>query len=141
MHLINPEPKLPDQIRAVFAHWQHYHKQAFPRVHGDLPEWRKIRDRLTKDKYTVAQLCRAIDGIHVSPWHTGENPGGKKYLHLDLCMRDSKHVDMFLEQMAEHENHTPVLSEKTRRTVRAAMSWAARKREAGGPPVAGHIEQ
>lgn len=136
---------IPDQIRAVFDHWRASHPTAFPRPNGEMKEWKKIRDRL-KDGYTVAQLCRAIDGIHSSPFHLGENERGKKYISLELCLRDAKHVEQFLEVMADHENKAPVLSEKTQRTVRAVQSWAERTDEVNaaiennaGP--AGYIEQ
>jgi len=96
------EQTIPDQIRAVFAHWKTLHPQSHPLVHGDLKEWQKIRDRL-RDGYSVAQLCRAIDGMHKSEWHQGKNDRGKKYISLELAMRDAKHVEQFLEVMAGEE--------------------------------------
>ena len=120
------EPKIADQIKAVFAHWKQQHPRSFPRPHGEMPEWKKIRDRL-RDGYTVAQLCRAIDGIHASPFHNGENDRGKSYVSLELCLRDAKHVEQFLELIAAQENAGgAVLSEKTQRGVRAVQSWVNR---------------
>jgi hypothetical protein len=127
--------KLADLIRLVFAHWQTYHPKSFPKVHGDLKEWKKVRDRL-RDGYTVAQLCRAIDGIHVRPWNCGENPSGAIYQSLELAMRDAKHVEQFLEAIALHEARAPVLSEKTQRSVRAVKSWSQRHRLDAPPPPA-----
>lgn len=137
--------KVADQIKAVFEHWKVLHPRSFPRIHGELKEWKKIRDRL-KDGYTLAQLCRAIDGIHVSPWHQGENERGKEYVSLELCLRDAKHVEQFLEQMDKHEQRQPVLSEKTQRTLRAGESWAERvtghnTEELGEAQPAGRIGQ
>ena len=106
-------------------HWRRYHKTAHPKPNGEMKEWRKIRDRL-KDGYRIAQLCRAIDGMHKRPWNNGENPSGTMYLSLELCMRDGQHVEQYLEAMATHEAGGGVLSEKTQRGVRAVQSWAQR---------------
>lgn len=136
--------KVADQIRAVFDHWRMYHSQACPRPSGESKEWKKIRDRLGEG-YTVAQLCRAIDGMHKSPFHLGENDRGTKYLKLELCMRDAGHVEQFLEVIADHEKRAPVLSEKTKRTLRAVDSWAERGQAERQPAIehqpVGYIER
>lgn len=112
-----------DNVREIFGHWRKYHDQQFKNPQPTFKEWQKIKLRF-QEGYSVAQLCRAIDGMHKSPWHLGENPGGKKYLSLELCLRDAGKVEMFLE-MANTPSE-PVLSEKTKRTVRALDSWASR---------------
>lgn len=112
-----------DNVLEVFAHWRKYHPRAFAKPHAKLKEWVKIRLRF-EDGYTIAQLCRAIDGIHKSPWHNGENPSNTKYVSLELCMRDAKRVEQFLE--IANQPDEPVLSEKTKRTVRALEQWAER---------------
>ena len=112
-----------DHIREVFSHWRKYHPSAFTQPHSKLKEWVKIRQRF-EDGYSVAQLCRAIDGIHRSRWHNGENPGNTKYVSLELCLRDAKHVEQFLG-IADQPDQ-PLLSEKTQRTVRALEQWANR---------------
>jgi hypothetical protein len=112
-----------DQILEVFAKWRSYHERAFSRPTPQLKEWTKIKLRF-EEGYTVEQLCRAIDGIHKSPWHLGENPGGTRYVSLELCLRDAKHVEQFLE--IANQPQQPVLSEKTKRNVRALESWAQR---------------
>lgn len=112
-----------DNVREVFAHWRRFHEGQFKNPVKTLKEWTKIKLRF-QEGYTVAQLCRAIDGMHQSPWHLGENPGGKKYLSLELCLRDAGKVEQFLELV--NTPAEPVLSEKTKRTVRALESWANR---------------
>lgn len=112
-----------DMIREVFAKWREYHPQSFREPHSKSKEWTKIKLRF-EEGYTVAQLCRAIDGIHKSPWHNGENPGNTKYVSLELCLRDAKHVEQFLE--IANQPAGPVLTEKTQRTVRALSQWAER---------------
>jgi hypothetical protein len=130
---------IADQIKAVFSHWKVHHPRAFPKVHGELREWKKVRDRL-KDGYSIAQLCRAIDGIHVRPFNCGENDNGTKYQSLELCLRDAKHVELYLEAMDDHERKAPVLSEGTQRSLRAVEAWANRTTGIEQQPV-GHIEQ
>jgi hypothetical protein len=111
-----------DTIRDVFSHWRKYHPRAFPRLHSELKEWKRVADRL-KDGYSLAQLCRAIDGIHNSPFHRGENDRNRAYMSLELCMRDASRVEQFMAVMDEHESHKPLLTEKTQRTLRAGHQW------------------
>lgn len=119
-----------EDVQAVFECWKAYHPRALPSPHSGMKEWKKIADRL-KDGYTVADLEQAIHGIHVSPFHTGENDRGKSYVSLELCLRDAKHVDQFVEIFEEHQKRKPVLSEKTQRTVRAVNQWLSREDEKG----------
>jgi hypothetical protein len=86
-----------------------------------MKEWAKVKARLAEG-YTVQQLMEAIDGCHQSPFHCGENEGGKLYQGLELILRDASHVDQFMEIPSGQ----PVLSEKERRGQRAAESWIER---------------
>jgi hypothetical protein len=93
---------LADRVRAmvvtpveeVIAHYLQLHPTAKPGA----KERRLIEARL-KEGFTVADLCAAIDGQHRSPWHNGTDPqgGGKKYLTLELAVRDSAKVNQFRE--------------------------------------------
>lgn len=81
-------------VRAVFEHW----RAAMGRGHrAALTAKRagKVRARLG-DGYTVAELCRAVDGCKRSPHHQGRNDTGTVYDELELICRDQEHVDMFL---------------------------------------------
>lgn len=69
----------------------------------------------------------AIDGIHFSPFHQGENDRGKKYDSLELCMRDGSHVQQFIEVADSGPN--PVINEKERRGMRAAKGFVERMDE------------
>ena len=103
----------------VVAHYQVYHPQSKP---GD-KERRKIRDRL-KQGYSVEELCDAIDGNHVSPFHCGENDRGNEYHSLELIMRDSSKVDQFIEI----KKKPPMAnSQKVRSNIRAAAQWLETK--------------
>lgn len=92
-----PEPprKAPARssadVEAVVAHYRFLHPNSNPGAR----ERSLIAARL-KEGYTVDQLTAAIDGQHRSPFHLGENDGGKKYLTLEMAVRSSSKVDQFL---------------------------------------------
>lgn len=106
------EPLVP----AVFAHYRTYHPKQFPSPSSKSKEWRLIADRL-REGYSVPDLCAAIDGIHKSPFHCGQNDKGTKYQTLALCMRDASQVGKFMEYATTRAG--PVLSEKSMRTQSA----------------------
>ena len=112
------------EINAVVEHYRTLH----PRYRGDAKDTAKIRARL-KEGYSVEDLIGAIDGCHRTPHNLGENENGRKYLGLELIMRDAKHVTQYLEapQLGE-----PVLTEETRRTLRAGDSWLRHMEEHDG---------
>lgn len=107
------------KLDLVVAHYKTFHPQARP---GD-KECRLIAARLT-DGFDVEALELAIDGCHRSPHNCGENERGRKYQSLELIMRDSTHVLRFLE--TPQAGDEPVLSEKTKRSLRAAEAFLAR---------------
>ena len=116
-----PCPAAPNDsvdVKAVFDHYREYHRQAHKRPNSKGKEWKSIKARLAED-YTVDDLKAAIDGCHRSPWHMGENPGGAKYDSLELIMRDSSKVTQFMEV----PEHAPVLSEASRRAIRAGQDF------------------
>lgn len=132
-------PLRPDkrtaEVLEVFAHYRTHHARAHPKPLSSSKEWRAIKARLAEG-YTVDDLKRAIDGMHQSPFHQGENDRGRRYDSLELAMRDGSKVRQFLELAEQHANGPPpVLTERERRTVRAAQSWVERHRAAeGGAP-------
>lgn len=81
-------------VMSVLAHYQRLHPLS--KLTEKSKEGRLIRDRLAEG-YSAEDLCRAIDGYHRSPHHTGENDRRTKYLSLELFMRDSKHVQAGIE--------------------------------------------
>lgn len=107
----NPEPSAAivvsfdakaEEVRQVIEYYKKNHPRAYPRIHSKQPVWRLIRDRLTKDGFSVEDLCTAIDGCHAEPWNCGQNPDGKKYQSLDLIVRSATKVSQFIET-AERE--------------------------------------
>jgi hypothetical protein len=121
-------PKDAEKIRAVFAHYRKYHARSFPSPGQTSKEWRQIQARLRED-YSVGDLCEAIDGYHRSAWHQGENKDGKKYLGLDLIMRDGTHVATGIAFAEEPAG--PVMSERERRSQRAGEGFLARLESLG----------
>lgn len=116
------------KVRSVFEHYRGYHPRAFPSPKSDSAEWRKIKARMAEG-YSADDLKAAIDGYHRSPYHCGENDGNRRYLDLELFVRDGTHVAKGIEL---GQRAPPVVrTEKEIRGVRAAVSWVERKRGNG----------
>ena len=90
-----PPPTTPSQssdIRSVWEHYRAYHPRRSASLKSSSSEYKLIGKRL-KEGWTVKDVCTAIDGYHVSPFHTGKNDTGTKYLRLSLILRDPAHVE------------------------------------------------
>lgn len=116
------EPSAASAIRAVFEHYRRHHPRAHPKPLATSPEWRKVAARL-REGHTVADLCQAIDGYHVSPFHLGENDRNTVYLDIGLLLRDADHVAAGI-RFAE-KGPPPVISQRTMRNMRAVQSCIA----------------
>lgn len=122
-------------IDRVVEAYRRHHPQARP---GER-ERKLIRARLAEG-YSVEQLARAIDGNNASPWHRGENDKGRPYQALELVMRNSDKVAQFIALAAEHcdtqgrARAAPVLTERTRRNMRAAQAWLAEEEDTRAEP-------
>jgi hypothetical protein len=112
-----PASDRSDEVRQVFGHYRTKHPKAHPKPLSGSKEWRAIRARLAEG-YTASDLCEAIDGNHLDPFHCGENDRGKEYHSLELICRTSGHVAKFIE--VARAPPKPVLSEKNQRNLRAA---------------------
>jgi uncharacterized phage protein (TIGR02220 family) len=82
----------PAQIREVFAYWQ----TKLDKPRSRLTDRRRdaIRARLS-DGYTVDDIKLAIDGIHKSKWHNGDNDRGMEFNDVELVCRTGEHVERF----------------------------------------------
>lgn len=82
-------PKAPRDIDRVFAHWQTATNHT--RAVLDAKRERAIRSALKS--YSVADLCRSIDGYARSPFHQGQNNTGARHDDITLIVRDATHVE------------------------------------------------
>ncbi|HUT60450.1 MAG TPA: hypothetical protein VNA25_21610 [Phycisphaerae bacterium] len=117
-----PDPSKPRtptaDINAVVEHYREFHPKACPGT----KERHLVALRL-QDGYSVEDLCRAIDGCHVTPHNLGANDRDTPYLSLELILRNSSQVTRFLENAA---NPPKSRNEKERRTLDAAAAWIER---------------
>lgn len=101
--------------KAVFAHWLKVLKK---RADSKFSRERKakIRARLKVDKFTVEQLCKAIDGVLMDPWE-----GRRGQDDLTIVLRDATQVEKFLA-LAEGRNPPPAKAGQA--NVKAVASQA-----------------
>jgi hypothetical protein len=88
-------------VLAIFNHYHHKHHHPM-RLQPDPKSkaGQAIAARL-REGWSVAELCKAIDGFHLSPFHQGQNDKGTSYLGLKTLMRDREQVEKGIE-MAEN---------------------------------------
>lgn len=87
---------------AVQEVWGHYVKVfGATRMKLDEPRRRIIRNALKVR--SVAECCKAIDGLYVSPFHNGDNDRRTKYLGIAYALkgRNGESVDERIDKMAE----------------------------------------
>ena len=88
LELLPPEPsERPGGWKRVATHYQSHHPQARPGA----KEQRLYADR-RREGYSDDNLCLAIDGCHLSPFHLGQNENQQKHLGLKVIFRDSSQV-------------------------------------------------
>ena len=110
-------------IDAVVEHYVGYHPQAKPGA-----DERGLISARLKEGYSPEDLCRAIDGCHVSPHHCGENERRTKYQTLELIVRDSKHVAQFIE--LAQQGPVASMPERSQRNARVINAWVAKTKAA-----------
>lgn len=118
-----PEPKkhkpdsLADKASRVLAHYRTHHPKAYKS--GELAEtsniWKLLKARWVEG-CTVEDICKAIDGLHLSSHHTGQNDSGAVYLGLEYAIRTPDAVTKFIELA---ENPPKSITAKTSRTLTA----------------------
>lgn len=91
----SPRGDVGTDVRAVFVYWQ----QVMGHARAQLDEKREkaIKARL-KNGYSVADLCRAVDGCAKSPHHMGQNESRTIYDDIELICRDGPKVDGFIKK-------------------------------------------
>lgn len=77
--------------------WELY-VSTFHTGRGRLPQLTPERaDLITMavNQYDVDTVKDAIRGCAMSGWHMGQNPSGRKYVSIELILRDSEHIERF----------------------------------------------
>jgi hypothetical protein len=97
-----------------------------PRARPGRKERAMIKARLDEG-WDTESLLRALEGLHASKWHAGDNPDRKKYLGLSVALRTSERVQHFLESMDNESEQTS----EAKRASRAKEWQEMLKRQAG----------
>ena len=83
-----------DDSVVVFEYWQRVMGHQASKL--DAKRVKSIKGRLA-DGYTVAQLCRAVDGCKYDPFSQGANDRQAVYDDIELICRDGPKVDKFIK--------------------------------------------
>ena len=117
-------PLLQKDIEVVFKHY----RKTFPTfgrtIRPGHKDWTLIGARLN-DGYTVEECISAINGNSVDAWYIAKGLHSVRYI-----FRDAAILEKFVTNWQQH--HQPVISEKTKRGIRASQSWLERKEKADG---------
>jgi len=120
----NTKDKHPALIEAITQVFHHYRK-TFPTfgrtVRPGHKDWSLIGDRI-KDNYSVEECISAINGNSVDDWYKQKSIHSIKYIFKDTAL-----MDRFI--LTWQNYHSPVISDKTQRGIRAATAFANRTTE------------
>lgn len=89
-----PAPDLHDVANRLFDYWKRTCNH--PNAKADPTRLAKAMARL-RDGFSEQELRWAIDGMAGSEFHSGSNDGGKRYDDLELCFRNIRNVERFIE--------------------------------------------
>jgi hypothetical protein len=96
-----------DPVVAIYEHhvaaWRLHIGGARPPI-LDVKRRKAIADRL-REKFSVADLKSAVEGIFLSPFHMGDNKTQRKYTDITLACRDAEHVEKFCELAVRYHQH------------------------------------
>jgi hypothetical protein len=93
---------MTDDEAAVLEHYKARHPKRRP--HGDKKILAALRRALST--YSVAELCRAIDGNADDPWHQRERLHGLTYI-----LANADRIDGFIAKKAAHDEYTaPIMA-------------------------------
>lgn len=88
-------PSPSGEVLSVFEYWQKVMGHNGAKL--DVKRSKAIVARL-KDGYTPEQLCRAVDGCKMSPYHQGQNDTRTIHDDIELICRDGPKVDGFIKK-------------------------------------------
>jgi hypothetical protein len=89
-----------NDVLVVWERWKLFHWNGSGRV-PVLTDSRNTDIRRGIHKFGVKRCLEAVEGITFSEWHMGDNPAGKKYVSLDLILREEWRVNKFAKSLAE----------------------------------------
>lgn len=87
-----------DNIRTVFDHWIRVMEKRTAKLTAGRKT--KIRARL-RERYSVAQLCQAIDGCRCSEYHMGGNDSATLYNDLETILKSGGSVERHISRLSE----------------------------------------
>ncbi|MBI2790895.1 MAG: hypothetical protein HYX61_02955 [Gammaproteobacteria bacterium] len=90
-------------ISEIFEYWKA--KMNHPRAKLD-EKRKKIIKAAFKQGYSLEELKLAIEGCHKTPYNMGVNPQKKKYDDIGLILRDSSHIERFMQNATENSNES-----------------------------------
>jgi len=76
-----------------------------------LDDTRKAKLATAIKAYGIETCKQAILGCSMSDWHTGRNPGNKKYTDLTLIFRNAEKVEMFVDIYEQETTATNEMEE------------------------------
>lgn len=85
-----------EELQEVFDYWVEQCKGSARRK-PILDSTRRLVIGAAIHDYGVAACKEAILGCTMSDFHMGKNKNGKKYDDIELILRDSKHIEQFLD--------------------------------------------
>ena len=91
---------LAEKIQLVFDHWAFTCTKSRIAVLSD--RRKEIITAALRD-YDEQFLCQAISGCKTIPHNNGQNKNGKKYLALDLILRNNENIERFQRALSERE--------------------------------------
>jgi hypothetical protein len=91
----------------VFTHWVKVMSKDPARSKLNAARKAKLKARRSEG-YTDEQLCQAIDGCKLSPFHMGQNDRGEAYTDLATILRDGTTVEKHIERSTPRPSAAPL---------------------------------
>jgi uncharacterized phage protein (TIGR02220 family) len=113
----------PQWTAACVSQVAEYYRAKYPRRRVDDSDRKMIAARL-KDGFTVEELCQAVDGCSVDPWHQGANDRNKKYDQPRHVFKSAAKVNDFIE--VAREGPPAAKTERTAKTEQARQQFLQR---------------
>ncbi len=125
----NTESPAVEPREVAMRLYNYWRKQCnHPSARPDPTRIAKAMARL-RDGFTEQELRWAIDGMAGSEHHSGANDAGKRYDDMELCFRNMRNVERFLDMARGRGQATP---KDTRDEQRADMRKKAQRALAAG---------